>query len=63
MSITGVQIEQLKKHSGIRRISALRGESIHKFIEDGLVERSLCDKKNVAEIIGHVLKLLHSQIP
>ncbi|MDR1480965.1 MAG: transposase [Planctomycetaceae bacterium] len=43
--ITGVQIEQLKKYSGVHYISVLRGESIHRFIEDGLVERSLLMRK------------------
>jgi hypothetical protein len=51
--ITGAQIEQLKKYPGICHISALRGESIHKFIEDGLIERSLFDEKHIETTIAN----------
>jgi hypothetical protein len=51
--VTGVQMEQLKKHSGLRHISALRSESIHQFIKDRLVECSIFDAKNIAEIVSN----------
>jgi transposase len=48
--ITTTQIEKLKEHPGLGWISAVRGASIRKMIDDGYINRSLFDERNLAEI-------------
>jgi transposase len=48
--LTQPQINQLKKHPEIGWITALRNGSIRKLVEQGALQRSLFDEKNLAEI-------------
>jgi len=51
--LTQTQIDKLKEHSQLGWISALRSDSIRKLVEEGVVERSLFDEENLAEITSH----------
>jgi transposase len=48
--LTQPQISQLQKHPAIGWITALRNGSIRKLVEQGALQRSLFDEKNLAEI-------------
>lgn len=48
--LTQAQIEKLKKQPGLGWVTALRSISIRKLIEQGALQRSLFDEKNLAEI-------------
>ena len=48
--LTQTQIEALKQHPQLGWISALRSASIRKLIENGYVQTSLFDERNLAEI-------------
>ena len=48
--LTQTQIDMLRKRPGLGWLSALRSESIRKLIDTGLVQRSLFDERNLAEI-------------
>lgn len=48
--LTQTQIDTLRERGGLGWLSALRSESIRKLIEAGLVDRSLFDERNLAEI-------------
>jgi transposase len=48
--LTQTQIEQLRKHPGLGWISCLRSAAIRKLMDDGHLQRSLFDEKNLAEI-------------
>jgi transposase len=48
--LTQAQIEKLKKQPGLGWVTALRSVSIRKLIEQGALQRSLFDEKNLAEI-------------
>lgn len=48
--LTQTQIDTLRQRPGLGWLSALRSESIRKLIETGLVQRSLFDEQNLAEI-------------
>ncbi len=48
--LTQAQIEKLKKQPGLGWVTALRSVSIRKLIEQGSLQRSLFDEKNLAEI-------------
>ena len=47
--LTGVQIEKLKEYPGVKYISALRGSSLRKLVDDACFPRSLLDEKHLAE--------------
>ena len=49
-SLTSTNIEQIKAYPGVGWIGALRGESIGKLVQQGLLNRSLFDQQNLAEI-------------
>lgn len=49
-SLTSTNIEQIKAYPGVGWIGALRGESIGKLVQQGLLTRSLFDQQNLAEI-------------
>lgn len=44
------QIDELRERDGIQWITALRGESIHKLLEDGRVQAELFDEKSLFEL-------------
>ncbi len=48
--LTEARIEELKQHTGLGWISALRSSSIRQLVKQGSLQRSLFDKKNLAEI-------------
>ncbi len=48
--LTQTQIDTLRQRPGIGWLSALRTEGIRKLIEKGLLQRSLFDQRNLAEI-------------
>jgi hypothetical protein len=48
--LTQTQINKLQKYPGIGWVSALRGPSIRKLIENGYIRMSLFDEQNLAEI-------------
>jgi transposase len=48
--LTETQIEHLKKYPGLGWISCLRSPAIRELVEDGLLNRSLFDATNLAEI-------------
>ena len=48
--LTQTQIDTLRKRPGLGWLSALRTEGIRKLIDKGLVERSLFDERDLAEI-------------
>ena len=48
--LTETQIEHLKQYPGLGWISCLRSPAIRELVEDGLLNRSLFDATNLAEI-------------
>ena len=48
--LTQTRIDELKKHPGIGWISALRSGSLRKLMDDGCLQLSLFDQRNLAEI-------------
>jgi transposase len=48
--LTEPQIEKLRQRPGLGWISALRSTAIRKLLEDGVLQRSFFDQKNLAEI-------------
>lgn len=48
--LTQTQIDKLKKHPGLGWITALRTASIRKLVDQGTLQLSLFDEKNLAEI-------------
>jgi transposase len=48
--LTEPQIEKLRQHPGLGWISALRSTAIGKLLEQGTLQRSFFDQKNLAEI-------------
>jgi transposase len=48
--LTQTQIEKLKEYSGLGWISALRSHAIRDLVEDGYLQMSLFDQKDLAEI-------------
>ena len=48
--LTQAQIRELKKHQGLGWITALRSASIRKLVDEGALQLSLFDEKNLAEI-------------
>src|SRR6266446_3503541 len=48
--LTQPQIDKLRQRPGVGWISALRSTSIRKLLEDGVLQRSFFDQKNLAEI-------------
>jgi hypothetical protein len=48
--LTQAQIEALQSHPGVGWVSALRGPAIRKLVESGMVQMSLFDERNLAEI-------------
>jgi transposase len=48
--LTQTQIDTLKEYPGLGWISALRSEAIRELIDKGMLERSLFDQVNIAEI-------------
>ena len=49
-SLTSTNIEKIKEFPGVGWIGALRGEGIGKLVREGLLNRSLFDQQNLAEI-------------
>jgi hypothetical protein len=50
--LTQARIEELKKHPGLGWISALRSGSIRALVQEGTVQASLFDERNLAEIVS-----------
>jgi len=50
--LTQTQIERLKEYPGVGWISALRSRAIRKLVESGVVQMSLFDHQNLAEMIS-----------
>jgi transposase len=50
--LTQTQIDTLRQEPGMGWLSALRSESIRTLVEQGRVERSLFDQRNLAEIVS-----------
>ena len=50
--LTQTQIDKLREQPGLGWLSALRSESIRKLVDQGCLDRSLFDQRNLAEIIS-----------
>ncbi len=50
--LTQAQIDKLRREPGLGWVTALRSISIRKLVAQGVVQRSLFDEKNIAEIIS-----------
>ena len=48
--LTQPQIDKLKQHAGLGWITALTSGAVRKLVENGALQRSLLDEKNLAEI-------------
>jgi hypothetical protein len=48
--LTAARIEELRTHGGIGWISALRSPQIHQLVDGGVLQLSLFDERNLAEI-------------
>lgn len=48
--LTAAQIEKLKQHPGLGWVSALRGQGIRELVDTGVLQLSLFDQQNLAEI-------------
>ena len=50
--LTQTRIEELKRHPGLGWISALRSGSIRALVQEGALQASLFDERNLAEIVS-----------
>jgi transposase len=51
-TLTQAQLDSIKATPGIGWITALRSESLRKLVDEGCLQRSLFDEKNLAEIVS-----------
>jgi len=51
-TLTQTQLDKMKEGEGIGWITALRSESIRRLVNEGSLQRSLFDEKNLAEIVS-----------
>jgi len=51
-TLTQAQLDNMKTSEGIGWITALRSESLRRLVQEGCLQRSLFDEKNLAEIVS-----------
>jgi transposase len=52
-TLTQAQLDKMKEGQGIGWITALRSESLRRLVNEGSLQRSLFDEKNLAEIVSN----------